>query len=93
MLPSFAVGTDYVPQDMVAQIHKGEKIVPAEYNKDGGDSSTPISMSVTIDARGADSGVEQRLAGAVSQMQSWVVKSVPGIVRSAQIRNRQSPTV
>jgi len=31
-LPSFAVGTNYVPQDMVAQIHKGEAIVPAAFN-------------------------------------------------------------
>ena len=68
-------------------------VTPNKSINSGGDSSTPISMSVTIDARGADSGVEQRLAGAVTQMQSWVVKSVPGIVRSAQLRNRQSPTV
>lgn len=32
---SFAVGTDYVPHDMVAQIHKGEMIVPASANKSG----------------------------------------------------------
>ena len=32
-LPSFAVGTDFVPRDMVAQIHRGEKITPAEFNK------------------------------------------------------------
>lgn len=31
-LPSFDVGTNYVPNDMVAQIHKGEMIVPAKYN-------------------------------------------------------------
>lgn len=31
-LPSFDVGTNYVPHDMVAQIHKGEAIVPAKYN-------------------------------------------------------------
>ena len=96
MLPSFAVGTDYVPEDMVAQIHKGEKITPAAYNKDGGesgDSAMTISMPITIDARGADSGVEQRLAGAMTQMQSWVIKTVPGVVRAAQLRNRQSPTV
>jgi len=29
---SFAVGTNYVPYDMTAQIHKGEAIVPAKYN-------------------------------------------------------------
>ena len=31
-LPSFNVGTNYVSQDMVAQIHKGEMIVPAKFN-------------------------------------------------------------
>jgi hypothetical protein len=31
-LPSFAIGTNYVPGNMVAQIHKGEAIVPARYN-------------------------------------------------------------
>jgi hypothetical protein len=28
-LPSFAVGTNYVPNDMIANIHKGEMIIPA----------------------------------------------------------------
>ncbi len=32
-VPSFDVGTDYVPKDMLAMIHKGEKITPAPYNK------------------------------------------------------------
>lgn len=34
-LPSFDIGTDYVPRDMVAKIHAGEKIIPASQNKQG----------------------------------------------------------
>ena len=30
--PGFAVGTNYVPQDMLAQIHEGEAIIPAPFN-------------------------------------------------------------
>ncbi len=32
-LPSFAVGTNYVPKDMQANIHQGERIIPAADNK------------------------------------------------------------
>jgi len=34
-LPSYDVGTPYVPQDMIAQIHKGEAIIPAAQNRGG----------------------------------------------------------
>lgn len=30
---SYAVGTNYVPNDQLAMIHKGEAIIPAKYNK------------------------------------------------------------
>jgi len=33
-IPSFDVGTNYVPNDMIAQIHEGEKIVPKKFNSD-----------------------------------------------------------
>jgi hypothetical protein len=32
LLNSFAVGTSYVPQDMIAMVHKGEAIIPANQN-------------------------------------------------------------
>jgi len=44
-LPSFAVGTDYVPRDMVAQIHKGERIVPAAQNTGKASANT---VNITI---------------------------------------------
>lgn len=31
-LPSYDVGTDYVPRDQIAMIHEGERIVPKKYN-------------------------------------------------------------
>jgi hypothetical protein len=31
-IPGFAVGTNYVPRDMLAQIHEGEAIIPRAYN-------------------------------------------------------------
>lgn len=44
-LPSFDVGTPYVPRDMLAVVHRGERIVPAAQNRAGG---TPISVQQTF---------------------------------------------
>lgn len=32
-LPQFAVGTNYLPQDMVAVVHEGERIIPKADNR------------------------------------------------------------
>jgi Lambda phage tail tape-measure protein (Tape_meas_lam_C) len=45
-LPSFDVGTPYVPNDMVAKIHKGERIIPAHLND--GNFGGGSSMNVTV---------------------------------------------
>lgn len=49
LLPSFDVGTNYVPNDMIAQIHQGEAIVPAAYNAQGG-SSQPVNINFSVQA-------------------------------------------
>lgn len=47
-LPSFAVGTDFVEKDMIAKIHKGERIVPAAQNKSYNNSTNNSSQSTNI---------------------------------------------
>jgi len=46
-LPSYDVGTNYVPKDMIAQIHEGEAIVPRAYNPDAGNTSSSNDSSNT----------------------------------------------
>lgn len=49
-IPAFAVGTNYVPRDMLAQIHEGEAIVPKAYNPWAGGAS-PQSNTVVVDTK------------------------------------------
>lgn len=47
-VPSYAVGTNYVPHDQLAMVHKGEAIIPAAMNGMGG-----MTVNYNVDARGA----------------------------------------
>lgn len=70
-LTSFDVGTNQVPQDMVAQIHKGEMIVPKEFNPatsgmSGGDTHN-IAINVNT-AGGSNSSADSNKGIAMGDM-------------------------
>ncbi len=71
VLPSFAVGTDYVPRDMVANIHKGERIIPAAQNSGSGGHSIVVNLSMaggssSADARRAGGAIGREILGAIA---------------------------
>lgn len=48
-IPSFDKGSDFIPHDMIAQVHKGEKILtPEEAREDSRESNTPINITNVI---------------------------------------------
>jgi hypothetical protein len=63
-IPGFAVGTNYVPRDMVAQIHQGEAIVPKAYNPAAGGQSELVA-----EVRALRGEVERLRTGAFSAIE------------------------
>ena len=76
IINSFAVGTPYVTQDQLAQIHKGEMIVPRTMaegvrNGDvslGGGSNQPIIVQVLLDGRVIQENVSNRTIAGVRNL-------------------------
>lgn len=71
MAPGFAEGTDFVPRDMLARVHKGEQIVPASDNRGRGNINVTniFTVSGQVDRRSqaqiaaaAGEGVRKALA-------------------------------
>lgn len=57
-VPSYDVGTPYVPNDQLAMVHKGEAIIPAKYNRVYGQTNNSDNSMLyqTIDAMNAEIG-------------------------------------
>lgn len=53
-LPSFDIGTNFVPHDMIAQIHKGERIIPASQNNGTMGSTYNITVNAGSNASADD---------------------------------------
>ena len=80
VLSSFAVGADNIPHDMVAQIHKGEMIIPAagaeaiRQGKLGGGAAPNVNFTIhAMDSQsvlGAMDGIKRELAGMLNATNS-----------------------
>ena len=55
-LPSYDVGSPYIPEDQIAQLHKGERVLTAQENKNFS-SAGPVTNNITIN--GADKDPKQ----------------------------------
>lgn len=47
-LPRLATGTNYVPKDMVAMLHKGEAVVPAKYNNNNEETNNLLRQLISV---------------------------------------------
>lgn len=63
-LPSFDVGTDYVPKDMIAMVHEGEMIVPKAFNAAGGGVTGRQGVVINVVESPGNGGQVQQSQGA-----------------------------
>lgn len=75
LLPSFDVGTNYVPNDMLAVVHKGEAIIPAKYNTGGG-GGVVINQSISVDSRSDRASIMAAMMAAKEQAKAEILSSM-----------------
>ena len=78
-IPGFANGINYVPHDMVANIHRGEKIITASRNAAGEDEpkqSIVVHQNFTVGDVASISMVRQAVAGSEKRIQGAMGRSM-----------------
>jgi hypothetical protein len=78
-VPSYDVGTNYVPQDQLAMVHKGERIIPASMNNSGYGST---NVSVHVDATGGSVQGDTKKATELG-------KQIEGAMRAVLIKEKR----
>ena len=76
LLPSFDIGTPYVPQDMVAMVHKGEAIIPASQNTGGMGGGVTVNQSIYIDSRSDVATIRAAMDEAQRRAQAAILQSI-----------------
>lgn len=83
--PSYDVGTNYVPRDMLAQIHQGEAIIPRAYNPAAG-GGVPGLSGVAGDLRAQREDARAQSAASVAVLtqirrlfEQWDKDGMPGV--------------
>ena len=67
IVPSFAVGSSYVPRDTLAIVHKGEAIIPASQNKPGAMGAGVVQNNHFYLAGAADTRTQDQIAVATAR--------------------------
>lgn len=75
-LPSYAVGTPYVPEDGLAMIHEGEMIVPKAFNPNAGSASSAVS-ALQSDARMQNAATLISLNQILRIVRNWDADGLP----------------
>jgi hypothetical protein len=75
-LPSFDVGTAYVPRDMIAKVHQGERIIPAAQNRAGAmGGAVSITNVYNIDSRSDQAAIIAEIRASEQRTLAQVVEA------------------